>query len=48
METQDKKKILPEIRKKSRRAYLEKRQADKLEELEGDIIDEEYLFGDQA
>ncbi|XP_050406181.1 pre-mRNA-splicing factor ATP-dependent RNA helicase DHX16 isoform X1 [Patella vulgata] len=46
METEDKKKIIPEIRKKSRRDYLKKRQADKLYDLEGDVADEEYLFKD--
>ncbi|WAR30568.1 DHX16-like protein [Mya arenaria] len=40
-------KIIPEIRKKSRREYLKKRQFDKLEELEADVQDEMYLFGDQ-
>ena len=39
--------VVPELRKKSRRDYLKKRQVDKLEEIEGDIIDEEYLFSDQ-
>ena len=47
METGDQKKVVPELRKKSRRDYLKKRQVDKLEEIEGDIIDEEYLFGGQ-
>lgn len=46
METQDKQKMVPELRKKSRREYLKKRQNDKLEELDMAIKDEEYLFGD--
>ena len=32
---------------KSRYAYLDKRQADKLADLELEIADEKYLFGDQ-
>ena len=47
MENNDQKKVVPELRKKSRRDYLKKRQVDKLDEMEGDIIDEEYLFADQ-
>ncbi|XP_053376709.1 pre-mRNA-splicing factor ATP-dependent RNA helicase DHX16-like [Mercenaria mercenaria] len=47
LETEDRKKIVPEIRKKSRRDYLKKRHVVKLEELEADVHDEEYLFGDQ-
>lgn len=35
---------LPELRKESRRAYLTKREQEKLEDLEAEIIDEEYLF----
>lgn len=38
--------MVPELRKKSRREYLKKRQSDKLEELDMAIKDEEYLFGD--
>ena len=38
--------MIPELRKKSRRDYLKKREVDKVEELEADIVDEEYLFGD--
>ena len=44
METKN---MVPDLRKKSRRDYLKKRQVDKLEEIEGDILDEEYLFSDQ-
>lgn len=39
---------VPELRKKSRREYLAKRERDKLEELEAEIADEEYLFGEEA
>lgn len=35
---------LPELRKQSRREYLSKREQEKLEDLEAEIIDEEYLF----
>ena len=47
LENQDRKRIIPEIRKKSRRAYLNKRHQDKLEDLEQEIQEEEYYFGDQ-
>ena len=39
---------VPELRKKSRREYLAKRERDKLEELEAEIADEEYLFGEET
>ncbi|XP_014781219.1 pre-mRNA-splicing factor ATP-dependent RNA helicase DHX16, partial [Octopus bimaculoides] len=39
-------KIVGDQRKKSRREYLKKRQNDKLDDLEMEIQDEEYLFGD--
>uniref|UniRef100_A0A1A8LNM9 Pre-mRNA-splicing factor ATP-dependent RNA helicase DHX16 n=2 Tax=Nothobranchius TaxID=28779 RepID=A0A1A8LNM9_9TELE len=38
------KNMLPELRKQSRREYLKKREAEKLEDLEAEIRDEEYLF----
>lgn len=41
---EDRKRLVEEERKKSRRQYLPKRQADKMLELEADIADEEYLF----
>ena len=44
-ETEDRKVIVPELRKQSRRDYLRKRQAEKLEDLEMEIVDEEYFFG---
>lgn len=37
---------LPELRKESRRTYLSKREQEKLEDLEAEIVDEEYLFSD--
>ncbi|XP_077577302.1 pre-mRNA-splicing factor ATP-dependent RNA helicase DHX16 [Stigmatopora nigra] len=40
----DKKNMLPELRKQSRREYLKKREEEKLEDLEAEIVDEEYLF----
>ncbi|XP_029441460.1 pre-mRNA-splicing factor ATP-dependent RNA helicase DHX16 isoform X2 [Rhinatrema bivittatum] len=44
---EDRKKMVPELRKKSRRDYLTKREKEKLEDLEAEIADEEYLFADQ-
>ena len=38
--------MVPELRKKSRYEYLEKRKAEKLKELQDDIHDDEYLYGD--
>lgn len=35
---------LPELRKRSRWQYLDKREKEKLEDLEAEIIDDEYLF----
>ncbi|KAG8448692.1 hypothetical protein GDO86_015677 [Hymenochirus boettgeri] len=43
---EDRKKMVPELRKKSRREYLGKREKEKLEDLEAEIADEEYLFGE--
>merc|ERR1712226_277884 len=40
--------FVSDLRKKSRRDYLKKREVDQLEALEADIKDEEYLFGDVA
>lgn len=45
---EDQKTMVPELRKKSRREYLAKRERDKLEELEAEIADEEYLFGEET
>jgi len=36
---------MPELRKQSRRDYLRKRQAEKLDDLEMEIGEEEYYFG---
>ncbi len=47
METEDRHKIIPEIKKKSRQEYLKKRRGDKLEDLEMEIHEEEYYFADQ-
>lgn len=44
MAEDDQKNMLPELRKRSRWEYLKKREAEKLEDLEAEIIDEEYLF----
>ncbi|XP_061573364.1 pre-mRNA-splicing factor ATP-dependent RNA helicase DHX16 [Cololabis saira] len=44
MAEDDQKNMLPELRKQSRREYLKKREAEKLEDLEAEIIDDEYLF----
>lgn len=46
MEVEDRKKIILELRKKLRRDYLKKRNVDKLDDLEAELMDEEYLFGD--
>ena len=43
-EKQDREKMIPDLRKESRRAYLGKRKEDKLSELKADILDDEYLF----
>ncbi|CAK6958918.1 pre-mRNA-splicing factor ATP-dependent RNA helicase DHX16 [Scomber scombrus] len=44
MAEEDQKNVLPELRKRSRWDYLKKREAEKLEDLEAEIADEEYLF----
>ncbi|KAM7383050.1 hypothetical protein PAMP_002737 [Pampus punctatissimus] len=44
MAEDDQKNLLPELRKHSRWEYLKKREEEKLEDLEAEIIDEEYLF----
>ncbi|XP_051632340.1 LOW QUALITY PROTEIN: pre-mRNA-splicing factor ATP-dependent RNA helicase DHX16 [Manacus candei] len=45
---EDQKTMIPELRKRSRREYLAKRERDKLEELELEIQDEELLFGEES
>ncbi|XP_046718613.1 pre-mRNA-splicing factor ATP-dependent RNA helicase DHX16-like [Silurus meridionalis] len=44
MAEEDQRSMLPELRKQSRRDYLTKREQEKLEDLEAEIKDEEYLF----
>nr|XP_055053012.1 pre-mRNA-splicing factor ATP-dependent RNA helicase DHX16 isoform X1 [Misgurnus anguillicaudatus] len=44
LDEEDRRKMLPELRKQSRRQYLTKREQEKLEDLEEEIKDEEYLF----
>ncbi|KAG9472396.1 hypothetical protein GDO78_019824 [Eleutherodactylus coqui] len=44
MAEEDRKQMIPELRKKSRRDYLGKREKEKLEDLEAEIADEEYFF----
>ncbi|KAK9693373.1 hypothetical protein QE152_g34246 [Popillia japonica] len=46
LENEDREKMVPALRVQSRRKYLEKRKDDKLQELEADIQDDEYLFND--
>ena len=46
LETEDREKLVPKLRIQSRRDYLAKRKDDKVQELEADIIDDEYLFDD--
>lgn len=46
LDEQDRKKMIPGLRKKSRMDYLKKRREDKLVELDGDIKDHEFLFED--
>ena len=47
MAPEKKKDIVPELRKESRYAYLQKREPQKLQELKLAIQDEEYLFRDE-
>lgn len=39
---------LPELRKQSRREYLKKREMEKLEDLDAEIKDDEYLFSNEV
>lgn len=48
LDNAEKEKLIPELRKISRRKYLEKRKDDKLQELEADIADDEYLFEEKV
>ena len=43
----DREDTLDEIRKQSRRAYLKKREEQKVQELEDDIADDEFLFNEE-
>lgn len=47
MTLDDRKELLPDLRKGSRRAYLAKREPQKLKELELSIQDEKYLFNEE-
>ena len=44
-ETEERKVIVPELRKQARRDYLRKRHTEKLEDLEMEIGEEEFYFG---
>lgn len=46
LEKEDRKKVIPKLREESRQVYLERREADKLAELEQEVQDEEYLWSD--
>ena len=46
LENEDRKAIVPKLREESRKNYLIKRKADQLVLLEGEIKDEEQIFGD--
>lgn len=46
LEKEDRRKVIPELRKESRREYLKKREPEKLAEIEQEILDEEYLWND--
>ncbi|KAM4815465.1 LOW QUALITY PROTEIN: pre-mRNA-splicing factor ATP-dependent RNA helicase DHX16-like, partial [Thomomys bottae] len=46
MAEEDQKALVPELRQKSRREYLAKREREKLEDLDPELADEEFLFGD--
>jgi pre-mRNA-splicing factor ATP-dependent RNA helicase DHX16 len=44
LEKEDRNKVIPDLRLKSRQTYLERREIDKLAELEQEVQDEEYLW----
>ncbi|KAJ8377931.1 hypothetical protein AAFF_G00249940 [Aldrovandia affinis] len=48
MAEEDQRKMLPELRKQSRQQYLSTRASEKLEDLEAEIADDEYLFSSQS
>ncbi|XP_056644453.1 pre-mRNA-splicing factor ATP-dependent RNA helicase DHX16 [Diorhabda sublineata] len=47
LDNAEREKLIPMLRVASRRKYLEKRKDDKLQELEADIADDEYLFEEE-
>ena len=47
LEVEDREKMVPDLRKESRRKYLAKRKEDKLLELQDDIRDDEFLFDEE-
>lgn len=47
VETDTKEHLVSKLRIDSRRKYLEKREGDKVAELEADILDDEYLFEEE-
>ncbi|KAF6215585.1 hypothetical protein GE061_010341 [Apolygus lucorum] len=47
LEVENQEKLIPRLRIESRRKYLEKRKDDKVQELEADILDDEYLFQEE-
>ena len=47
-EAEHREKMLPDLRKESRRNYLAKRKVDKLQELELDVMDDEFLFDETS
>jgi pre-mRNA-splicing factor ATP-dependent RNA helicase DHX16 len=44
LEKEDRSKVMPSLREQSRQQYLERREQDKLAELEDEVLDEEFLF----
>lgn len=46
-EAEEKKELLPSLREISRQEYLKKRELQKLEQLQDEVQDEEFLFADQ-
>lgn len=47
VETDTREQLVSKLRIDSRRKYLEKREGDKVAELEADILDDEYLFEEE-
>lgn len=44
LEKDDRNKVVPKLREESRQVYLQRREEDKLAELEQEVMDEEYLW----